>query len=301
MRIVVSLTSTPTRVDKLYKTLDSILAQKRVPDAVYINLPRRFGKENKPFPVPQALKDFVAKRPRIHINRPPKDLGPGTKIHPTLAKEKGPHTRIVTIDDDVLYDRRLLKVLEDRSKAMPDRALCFAGWNVSPTGDLWDLGDHCRESTVDIIEGWAGALYVRKFFMAKGKTRGSFADRAAAFLGTMTRADKRCYFTDDIWISAWLARRSIPIFMLRRNKYAPRWKPAHSHSNSEGALSESGAWYDRNHGCAKHFLKDWPSYKAHMAGKPTHPCYGVVKRNFSEPWTTRGRTKAEWEAKKRRA
>lgn len=294
MRLVVSVTSTPTRVGKLYKTLDSILKQTRTPDAVYINLPCRFGREGAPFPVPASLQAWVDARPRVHINRPPRDLGPGTKIHPTLAVERAPHTRIVTIDDDVLYDRRLLAVLEDRSRAMPDRALCFAGWNVSPTGDLWDLGDHCRESTVDVIEGWAGACYARKFFMAKAG-RG-YADRATAFLATMTKADKRCYFTDDIWISAWLARRGIPIFMLRRTKYAPRWQVAKSHSASEGALSGSDAWYDRNHGCAVHFLKDWPSAKARKAGRPTHPCYGVVKADFDAPWTARGRSKPAWEA-----
>ena len=101
-RVVVSLTTLPSRIGNVAKTLRSILGQTWIPDKIYLNLPVRTSRGEK-YAIPQNLAKLIESHPIIKINRPRRDYGPGTKLYPTLAKERGRNTRIITVDDDGEY------------------------------------------------------------------------------------------------------------------------------------------------------------------------------------------------------
>src|SRR4051794_31051368 len=79
-RIIVSLTTIPSRMAYLDLTLRSLLVQTRAPDHIYVCLPKFSTKENCVYP---DLSDELAHHELITVIRCDKDHGPATKIIPT--------------------------------------------------------------------------------------------------------------------------------------------------------------------------------------------------------------------------
>lgn len=128
--IVVTLTTTPSRIALLAPTLKSLLDQTRPPARIVLNVPRHSLRENRAYEVPEPLTRLSA----LQIRRCD-DLGPGTKLIPSVLAEP-PDTPLVVIDDDRIYPRWLIARYEEAAAQYPDRALTMAGW-VAPA-DLTD-------------------------------------------------------------------------------------------------------------------------------------------------------------------
>lgn len=106
-RLVASLTTTPTRIHKVEKTILSLLDGHISLDAVYLHVPYRFGRTGERYPeVPTSL----TKLRKLIVNRTP-DVGPATKILPITKREKSPDTVIVFVDDDITYPPDFVKTL----------------------------------------------------------------------------------------------------------------------------------------------------------------------------------------------
>ena len=87
-KVVVSLTTLPSRIKSVTNTLKSILTQSLVPNKIYVNLPKKTSKGEE-YVIPKSLLNLVKKHKIIEILRCRTDYGPGTKIYPVLAKERG--------------------------------------------------------------------------------------------------------------------------------------------------------------------------------------------------------------------
>ena len=107
MRVVVTLTTIPTREDSLVSTIQSIKAGTVQPDAIYVNIPEWYPRFRcKPDPnLEPKLKNMG-----VIVNRCP-DYGVLTKLIPILNIETDPSTCIVIIDDDVNYQPKFLEGL----------------------------------------------------------------------------------------------------------------------------------------------------------------------------------------------
>ena len=194
-RIVVSLTTVPHRIALIEHTLRSVLDQTVTADVVYLHLPwrsRRFP--NSTYEIPRTVLDLP-----IVVNRC-EDYGPATKLIPTLDLERHPDTLIITVDDDMVFKRTLIERLLERHFASPGYAYANAGQVIDVNDEFgpvvvrsaatWTEADY----PVDILEAFLGALYVRSFFDVE----------------ELRASPEACWSTDDIWISAHLARRGVP-------------------------------------------------------------------------------------------
>jgi hypothetical protein len=192
-RVVVSLTSIPSRLGHVFPTLNSLFLQSRTPTAIHLNLPSLSKREGEAYRVPPEIEDDS----RVTVFRCGEDVGPIMKLLPTVEREPDPDTIIVTVDDDVVYPRGMIETLLQEREALPEAALGFRGWRVPEDGHLpGRLILHANQVTrpyqVDVLCGVSGAMYLRRHFGA------DFFDLSAL--------PPEGYFVDDLCISGYLHR-----------------------------------------------------------------------------------------------
>lgn len=214
--VVVSLTTIPSRLDRLDLTLKSLFRQVRRPAEIRLNLPAYSEREGRPYRVPAWLDT-----PAVTLVRTP-DHGPATKLIPSL--DLPPRQRVLVVDDDRVYGPRLVEELHAHADRWPDHILCCSGWRVP--ADLTDrpttlravvtrqphvpvLGSNVRRPVaVDIVQGLNGYLVQPRMF-----------DRAA--LVDFSGAPPQARYCDDVWISAH-AQAPRVVVPLSRISYTPR-------------------------------------------------------------------------------
>ncbi len=217
---IVTLTTIPSRLPHLESTLKSLMRQSLAPARIVINLPEFSKRENRPYAVPAFLHGLKS----VQIVRC-EDLGPATKLLPTLIRE-APRQKIIVVDDDRIYPANLVQNLESAADLDVESAFGMSGWVVP-----FDLTD--RPTTihanfhmlppapirarrlrqrvpVDILQGLSGYIVRPCFF---DLTR----------LGDYTGAPRESFFVDDVWISAHCkaGRFVIPA---RRYNYQPKFR-----------------------------------------------------------------------------
>lgn len=248
-KVVVSMTTIPSRIEFIYKTVKNIMKQTQYIDKIYVNIPH-VSLKGVEYEIPDKLYNLAKhSKGQLILNRKCNDIGPGTKLYPTLKRERNPNTFIITIDDDEVYDKHMIEHLVKAYMKNPYTAFGYEGWNIGKNGRMKDLGSIKAGEDIDILEGFAGVLYCRKFFMKISK--GKWVDQIDKFV-RMRKGVKECIFVDDVYISAWLAMNNITRTLLDPpNNY----EEPYSHSGSDDALSGNPEVAKRNAKCAVHFLK----------------------------------------------
>ena len=102
-RIIVSLTSYNKRLSSVVLTIKSLLKQTKLPDKIILYL----YKDEKEY-LPSALTKLVDKN-NLKIEWVDEDLKPHKKYY--YAMQQFPNDFIITVDDDVIYDRHLIEYL----------------------------------------------------------------------------------------------------------------------------------------------------------------------------------------------
>ncbi len=226
--VVVSLTTIPSRIGLLAPTLRSLLHQTVRPAAIRLNIPHASVRERAAYEIPGWLERLRA----ITIARCD-DYGPATKIIPSLL-DSSPDQRLLIVDDDRIYHRRLIEQLAGHSDSQPDIAVASSGWVVPP--DLTDRPTplfanimnappatirtaRIRKATdVDIMHGSAGYLVKPRFFDVAALLDYSHAPAAA-------------FFVDDVWISGHCRARKV-VFPGRRTAFqSPHGRPVHARTS----------------------------------------------------------------------
>lgn len=155
--IIVSMTCIPERIEdgKLDKTVESIFLQTFPVHKLYINIPRT-TLSGKQYPR-DKLENLKVRYPFIVINYIENDMGPITKLIPTL-KYLNNDEIIVLIDDDVIYGENMIKKLVDSDLS----AVGYAGRD----NDLNYIDCDGIENPVPcaFLETYAGVLYKSELF-----------------------------------------------------------------------------------------------------------------------------------------
>jgi len=197
-RIVLSLTTTPDRLPFIQPTLKCLVNQTRAADAIYLNLPYYLKRTGEPYLLPKWLSEY----PEVTVNRCD-DVGPATKLIPTLEREKDPETLIIVVDDDIWYPPYLvLKYLKYSSK-FPEEVLTLGGVVLGTKKNKFRLSllDNVRNVLlphVFIVCGHASYVVRRKFF----------ADDFSSFLEA-SFYEKSCFVSDDLTISYYLETQGV--------------------------------------------------------------------------------------------
>ncbi len=126
--IYVSLTTIPSRVKNLNKSVESLLNQICKPDKIFINIPIKY----------KRFKEIIEKvhipkfnDPRVEITRC-EDFGPGTKLLGSLKKFER-NSLIILADDDHIYEDYMIEKFNYFYSKAPENAYSFY---VHPLGNF---------------------------------------------------------------------------------------------------------------------------------------------------------------------
>jgi hypothetical protein len=192
-RVVVTLSTIPSRAMHLRSTLNSLLAQTTPADRIMLALPAHSKRENRPYPAVTELNipagiDVVQTQ----------DLGPATKVLPAVSAERD--AIIIVVDDDVIYPPHFIETLVAAHNAHPQKALAYRGVNIDTSREFVDL-EHIFASgigaaqKVDIVFGtWGYLLPPGTLFEGMD--------------GTSKTQDAHKW-VDDIWVSGQLAKNGV--------------------------------------------------------------------------------------------
>lgn len=160
--IIVSLTTFPERIDKVWITIASIMNQTYKPKKIILWLAKeQFPKEDAQLPI----KLLRLKKRGLEI-RYCEDLKPHKKYY--FALQQYPQECIVTIDDDVLYPENHLQMLWDTHLKYPQEVCCQYAHKITYTSngeiELYENWISCYgESTQPDLQllpvGCGGVLY----------------------------------------------------------------------------------------------------------------------------------------------
>lgn len=202
-RVVISLTTIPSRINTLQYTIKSILRQNYRVDAIYIWVPETTIK-GLSYDIPKELSNMK----NVKINRCQKDYGPSTKLLYTLLSERDLDTKIIVVDDDVIYKPNLIEKLIITSDIYPNSAITGLGIDINPNIECFELNDlfDTKTTKVDRLFGISGFLVKPRFFHDGHPVDGDCFD--------YHNVPEEVKWVDDIWFSYHLKIRNISIYRL---------------------------------------------------------------------------------------
>lgn len=197
-RIVISITTLPSRINKIEPLFNCLKLQTYKPDVIYLNIPHESKREKKEY----AISDEIMKYSEFIIfNHIEMDYGPLTKLLGVLPIEDDGNTIIITLDDDKLYDKHTIENLVYYAELYTDCAIGRRGWILKRPEFTWpnfsylpNAIDIKEPTRVDVLTGVSGVAYRRRFF------GDDIFDLDLI---------KKCFTVDDIYINGYLAKNGI--------------------------------------------------------------------------------------------
>lgn len=208
MRIIASLTTTPTRINFIEPTINSILNQTISIEAIELNIPYVFKRTGEKYEIPEWLIDLEKNNKNnkceLRIYRT-EDYGAITKVAPTLIRyNNDANVYVWSLDDDIEYPHNMLAVLYREYFPNKHYVLSHSAGNWKydeKTNECIDFSTNRREGFYDVLEGFATALYPA--FMIED-------DFQKYVIETSETLDSRN--SDDILLSNYLALKNIKIY-----------------------------------------------------------------------------------------
>lgn len=226
--LTVSLTSYGKRVkDSSPYALYSILSQTVLPDRIVLNLDKNKW-DNDSIPVP------LKKLKRIGVTiQFVDDIGPHTKFLPTLSSY--PDDIIITVDDDVYYERNTIEELinaymdSDRRSVICREGKCLVkDGNRFKTYSKQPSLSEFSDSPNKLPFGVAGVLYPPHIFSDE--------------IFNIELIKRLCPKADDIWFGITELREKINVKYIKNNS----WTGTSVDRNEEYNPAVSGALYRQN-------------------------------------------------------
>jgi hypothetical protein len=209
-RLVVTLATIPSRISKIGPVIDSIKAQTRRPDRIYVCICEFCLWEQSAYVVP----DWLRQDESVEVLVSTEDYGPANKLIGMLDKEPGPSTRIMIVDDDWAYLPDMLEVFERRFEEYGHAAIGSSGarlpryWSemearIGPEIEakpqlrhqLVFVAESPKDVVVDILQGGFGIMVLRGWF--DNDIRG------------LVKPLEPLFFADDVLFSGYLERKGI--------------------------------------------------------------------------------------------
>lgn len=199
-KVVVSLTTSPTRLLLLEPVIQSILHQDYPVDHIELNLPQKYKNKEE-----YILPDFINKYEKLQVYRIEKDLGPATKIVPTILRHFDKDTWLVSLDDDHMYPPEIVSTLLKGVVLYGDQNVYSIGGINLFIGSGCTINSHNSYKTgyVDVLEGVFGVLYNPRICH----------ENLLEYIEKVNEC-KECLTSDDITLSNYLAWKNVKIMRL---------------------------------------------------------------------------------------
>jgi hypothetical protein len=213
--VVISLTTSPARIRFLKQIFDGI--DGRTFDHICLNLPDVYKPTGEKYTIPNWMHTY----PKLVINTFGEDLGPISKLVPTI--KRFPNAFVITIDDDTLYKRYFVNCLghmydnvaNAKNTVFAQHGVVYNQWtrrneNKHFDNFCFDLLDkrarkhttysvnqllHTKYMTLhvaNLVEGFGGVMYPPGVINPEE-------------LESLSKTSKKCFLSDDMTISVYLA------------------------------------------------------------------------------------------------
>ena len=178
-KIIISLTTIPSRIKYLEPVIESLLDQNIIPDMIYLNIPKKYKRFNEEIVIP----DFIYKYQKLNIFQVDKDYGPATKFIGSLQNpEIKNNDLIVVTDDDIIKKSCWLEKLIDCHQ--PNKVCGFVEKRLGQ-GIIW---------------GYLGYLFKKSLFDVDD------------IINFYENVKDDCYLVDDHWFTGYCHYRKIKIY-----------------------------------------------------------------------------------------
>lgn len=197
-RIIVSLTSFPPRLPKLYLVVESILRQSIKPDSIILNLT-----EEQVGSIDGLPKKLIELQKRgLQIKLCPDKIRSHTKYY--YAIKENPDDIVITVDDDLFYRSNLIESHLNAHKRYPKAII--ANWvkEILPTTTKyaeWPDGKEKKLSNRFLLLGVSSALYPPKSLHCELFNKDAIIEH--------------CLTADDVWLSAMALLQGTPIYFTK--------------------------------------------------------------------------------------
>jgi len=240
-KVIVTLTTIPSRLKNIKEVIISLLKQTIKADEIVLSLPSKSLREpNLVYELSHEQKIFFDTN-NITILRPINDYGPATKLLGVLEREleRPVNTEteplIITVDDDKKYDKNTVRDLLEGWKRHPNSVVARKGGIITfgeinekmkkilhsikklkksldllKYNEKFFAGCHVDKDTcIDIVFGTGGVVYRPSFFC---KNIFNIIENNKLF------PTKMFLFIDDIYLSAFLSLKKIKKFVIMFEK-----------------------------------------------------------------------------------
>ena len=237
-KIIVTLTTIPSRLKNVNNVITSLLKQTVKPDEIVLSLPMKSLREpNINYEISIQQKRFFDEN-NITILRPVYDYGPATKLLGILERELKSEINteteplIITVDDDKIYDKNTVMVLVEGWKRHPNSVVSRKGGIIyygeinekmkkilsaikkqKKSTDLLKYKEKIvsgaeiqNDTCIDIIFGTGGVLYKASYFQH---------DIFNIINNDKPFPKKMFQFIDDVYISSYLSLKNIKKFVVK--------------------------------------------------------------------------------------
>ena len=237
-KIIISVTTIPSRLNNIIPVLDSIKNQTIISDEIVLVLPLKSLREQinpdiDPYNISENINNYI-KLNNITLMRPDYDLGPIMKLLPVLLREKKNKTDniIISIDDDKKYFSNtiedlingyqrnncvcarkgaILNFYDDNIKNRIIANINIANINIANINikeKPMRSADFTEDQKINFIYGTGGVLYKPSFFK----------DDIFEELDNLYKSHKEGLYVDDAVISVFLMKNDIKMILVKSEK-----------------------------------------------------------------------------------
>lgn len=249
-RIIISMTTSPKRIQKIYECIHSLENQTTKPDLYFINLPNIFKRDGSTF---SDIPEFLIKD-NIILNFC-EDLGPATKIVPTCKSDIVTEDDIIfSVDDDIKYPDKIIQLYLKYHSLYPNYVL--SGWS-----SFRKKPDKIHDILYEIfmLEGFSCVLYKK-----------SFLEDIPDKIFDKNKVPIYHYLSDDLVLSNYLASKEIGILGFSNNhsiikaiyplNYGRQEDALHKGANGLSVIGSNQDANNNNYNKTAEFLKKSNSY-----------------------------------------
>lgn len=197
---VVSITTHGPRIRSVYLALESIARGSELPSSLILYL----DPDRKYQPLPKSIQRLQVRG--LTVAYSDKNYGPHTKYYPYVVSHSPHEKPLVTADDDILYPKYWLKLLNIGSSQRPDSIVGYRVHRVRLQDDqvapyrAWEAANDTAPSILNFATGVSGVIYPPSFL--------DYLRRAGDDFLTS------CRHADDVWLHISALRSGTPVAQL---------------------------------------------------------------------------------------
>lgn len=174
-KVIVTLTTIPTRLNTsedfeqgIKSNLLSLINQSYEDYEIHFNIPSNLKLTGEKYIIPEWVKTLSIENPKFKIYEGLEDLGPSTKLIPTIQRLDNPEDIIIVVDDDLVYHEDLVKEQVLNQSKFPESIVGYDGLRSKENyfGDVRDYyyTSNRRDSKVDILQHYKSVSYKKRYF-----------------------------------------------------------------------------------------------------------------------------------------